>query len=58
MRLSAEPIWVGSKVPRKGKPTLPEVAEHADAAVAEVADDNLRDALKGLGEQVLGKKSR
>jgi hypothetical protein len=58
VRLSAEPFTAGSVVPKKDAPTLPEVAKHADAAVAEVADDNLRDALKGLGEQVLGKKRR
>ena len=58
VRLSAEPFTASSVAPKKDARTLPEVAKHADAAVAEVADDNLRDALKGLGEQVLGKKRR
>ena len=58
VRLSVEPFTVGSVGKSKPKPTLPEVTKHADEAVSEVDDDGLRRALKGLGEQVLGKKPR
>ena len=58
VRLSAEPFTAGSAVKKNDPGTLPEVARHADAAVAGVNDDSLRTALKGLGEQVLGKKPR
>ena len=58
VRLSAEPFTVSSGAAKEDSRTPPEVAKHADAAVAEVSDDKLREALRGLGEQVLGKKSR
>jgi hypothetical protein len=58
VRLSAEPFASGPA--RKAGPAgvLPEVAEHAGAAVADVGDEQLRAALKGLGEQVLAKRRR
>jgi hypothetical protein len=58
VRLSAEPFTASSAVTRQDARPLPEVAKDADRAVAQVDDEGLRRALKGLGEQVLGKKRR
>ena len=56
VRLSAEPFTPGSTKKAKIAGTLPEVAQHAGTAVAEVGDPALKEALKSLGEQVLSKK--
>jgi hypothetical protein len=58
VRLSAEPFRPGSVRKAQPRATLPEVAKHADQAVAEVGDPALKDALKSLGEQVLSKRHR
>ena len=58
VRLSAEPFTLGSTKKTKITRTLPEVAQHAGTAVAEVGDPALKEALKSLGEQVLSKKRR
>ena len=58
VKLSAEPFRRSSAAPKKSEPTLPEVAQHADTAVAEVHDPALKDALKSLGEKVLSKRPR
>lgn len=56
VKLSAEPFRRSSAAAPQNKATLPEVADHADKAVAEVEDPALKDALKLLGEQILSKK--
>jgi hypothetical protein len=56
VKLSAEPFRRSSGPKAKSAATLPEVAKHADQAVAEVEDPALRGALKTLGEGVLSKK--
>lgn len=56
VKLSAEPFIRSSGPKPQGQPTLPEVAKHADQAVAEVQDPALKDALKALGEAVLSKR--
>jgi hypothetical protein len=58
VKLSAEPFRRSSAAPKKSEPTLPEVAQHADTAVAGVDDPGLKDALKSLGEKVLSKRPR
>jgi len=58
VRLSLEPFTTSSVSKIKDEPTLPDVAEHAGAAVAEVEDAGLKSALKELGEQILGKRPR
>lgn len=58
VRLSAEPFTTNSAKKAKPAGTLPEVAQHAGNAVAEVGDPALKEALKGLGEQVMSKKRR
>ncbi len=58
VRLSAEPFRRSSGPEAKPEPTLPEVTEHADKAVAGVADPALKDALKALGQQVLSRRNR
>jgi hypothetical protein len=56
VRLSAEPFIRSSEPKPQGRATPPEVAQHADKAVAEVEDPALKDALKALGEAVLSKR--
>jgi len=58
VRLSLEPFTTSSVSKIKDEPTLPDVAEHASAAVAEVEDAGLKSALKELGEQILSKSAR
>jgi hypothetical protein len=58
VKLSAEPFTRSSADKKNSGPTPPEVAKHADTAVAEVSDPALKDALKSLGEQVLSKRPR
>lgn len=58
VRLSAEPFSAGSVKPAQPAVTLPEVAENAGKAVAEVDDPALKLALQSLGEQVLARKAR
>jgi hypothetical protein len=58
VKLSAEPFRRSSAGPAKNEPTLPEVAQHANTAVAGVDDPGLKDALKSLGEKVLSKRPR
>lgn len=58
VRLSIEPFSAGSPAKPQVPATPPEVAQHAGEAVAEIADSGLKDALKGLGEALLGKKRR
>ena len=56
VRLSAEPFIRSSGPKATVQATPPEVAEHADRAVAAVGDPALKDALKALGEAVLTKR--
>jgi hypothetical protein len=56
VKLSAEPFTRSSGLKPQVAPTPPEVADHADKAVAEVVDPALKDALKLLGEQILSQK--
>ena len=56
VRLSAEPFIRSSGPKPQVTPTPPEVAKHADQAVAAVEDPALKDALKALGEAVLSKR--
>lgn len=56
VRLSAEPFMRSSAPKTQVQVTPPEVAEHADQAVAEVHDPALKEALKALGEAVLAKR--
>jgi hypothetical protein len=56
VKLSAEPFIRSSAPKPQVAPTLPEVAKHADQAVAEVDDPALKGALKALGEAVLSKR--
>jgi hypothetical protein len=58
VKLSAEPFIRSSGRKTEVQATPPEVARHADAAVAEVEDPALKDALKSLGEGVLGRSRR
>jgi hypothetical protein len=58
VRLSAEPFRAGSAKKPQPKAILPEVAQNAGAAVAQVDDPALKTALKGLGEAVLSKRNR
>lgn len=58
VKLSAEPFRPGSAPKPQADPTPPEVAKHADQAVAEVEDPALKDALKSLGERLLSKRPR
>ena len=58
VKLSAEPFSRSSGPKPENRATLPEVAEDADKAVAEVEDPALREALKLLGEQVLSRRKR
>jgi hypothetical protein len=58
VKLSAEPFTRSSGAKAKSAATLPEVAKHAREAVAEVEDPALKDALKALGEGVLGRRGR
>ena len=58
VRLSAEPFTASSVKAAKDRSPLPEVAKHAGEAVAVVGDDALREALKGLGQEVLRKGAR
>ena len=58
VRLSAEP-FSGSSVKKAANAVpLPQVVARADAAVAEVGDDALKEALKGLGEALYSKRPR
>jgi hypothetical protein len=52
VKLSAEPFMGSSGRKTEVAKTSPEVAKHADEAVAEVVDPALKDALKALGEGV------
>jgi len=56
VKLSAAPFMRSSGQKPQVQVTLPEVAQHADQAVADVQDPALKDALKALGEAVLSKK--
>ena len=56
VKLSAEPFIKSSGRKDEIQATPPEVAKHADEAVAEVEDPALKDALKALGEAVLAKR--
>ena len=56
VKLSAEPFIRSSAPKPQDRATPPEVAQHADKAVAEVEDPALKDALKALGEAVLSKR--
>ncbi|MBI4922873.1 MAG: DUF721 domain-containing protein [Devosia nanyangense] len=56
VRLSIEPFRPRSVAKTEARVTLPEVAQHAGDAVAEVGDPALKDALKGLGEAVFGQR--
>ncbi|RYE07879.1 MAG: DUF721 domain-containing protein [Hyphomicrobiales bacterium] len=58
VKLSIEPFRPGSAPKAQPQATLPEVAKHAGQAVAEVDDPALKDALRLLGEKVLGKRAR
>jgi hypothetical protein len=58
VRLSAEPFIRSSGPKPQVTPTPPEVAKHADQAVAAVEDPALKDALKALGEAVLNRNRR
>jgi hypothetical protein len=56
VKLSAEPFIRSSGPKPQVAPAPPEVAKHADQAVAAVEDPALKDALKALGEAVLSKR--
>ena len=56
VKLSAEPFMRSSAPKAKPAGTLPEMAQHAGEAVAEVDDPALKDALRTLGERVLSRK--
>lgn len=56
VKLSAEPFIRSSGRKVQKVQTPPEVAVHADKAVAEVENPALKQALKHLGEQILSKK--
>ncbi len=56
VKLSAEPFIRSSARKVQKTQTPPEVAVHADKAVAEVENPALKQALKHLGEQILSKK--
>ena len=56
VKLSAEPFIRSSAPKPQIVATPPEVAEHADQAVAQVDDPALKDALNALGEAVLSRK--
>ena len=58
VRLSAEPFIRSSAPKPQVTPTPPEVAKHADQAVAAVEDPALKDALKALGKAVLNRNRR
>ena len=58
VKLSAEPFIRSSGQKPQVAATPPEVAKHADQAVAEVEDPALKDALKALGEAVLNRNRR
>jgi hypothetical protein len=56
VKLSAEPFRRSSGEKPRIDATPPEVAKHADQAVAEVADPALKGALRTLGEHILTRK--
>lgn len=56
VKLSAEPFIRSSGPKTEARETTPEVADHADQAVAAVEDPALKVALKTLGEAVLSKR--
>jgi hypothetical protein len=58
VKLSASPFSPGSAPPPEDAPVPPDVARRAGAAVAEIADPGLREALRSLGAQMLAKKQR
>jgi hypothetical protein len=58
VRLSAEPFAPGPAKKASPAGVPPQIAAHAGIAVADVDNEQLRAALKGLGEQVLAKKRR
>lgn len=58
VKLSAEPFRRSSAPVEKDKGASPDVARHADSAVSAVEDAKLKDALKSLGEGVLGRRNR
>lgn len=58
VRLSAEPFIAGGAAKRKVAATRPEIAKSAEAAVAGVENDALKNALKSLGAAVLSKQPR
>lgn len=58
VRLSAEPFTASSAPKAKAQPVSREAAEKAGAAVSEVENAGLKDALKALGEGILGKTPR
>jgi len=56
VKLSAEPFTRGSGPKAHSPTTPPEVTRRADQVVAAVEDPALKDALKALGEAVLGRR--
>ena len=58
VRLSAEPFTASSVKKPKDRAALPQVVARTEAAIAEVGDAALKDALKSLGEAVLSKRPR
>jgi hypothetical protein len=57
VRLSVEP-FAAVVPPPKAEGVAPEVSRDAGAAVAEVDDPGLKDALRGLGEALMSRKRR
>ena len=57
VRLSVEP-FTAPVAPAKAEGVAPEVSRDAGAAVAEVDDPGLKDALRGLGEALMSRKRR
>jgi len=58
VRLSAEPFSTNSVKKAEPRGPLPEATKHAGEAVANVEDAALKEALRGLGQRVLGKPAR
>jgi hypothetical protein len=58
VKLSASPFSPGSAPPAEAAQVPPDAARRAGAAVAEVADPGLREALRSLGVQMLARNKR
>ncbi len=59
VRLSAEPFVAQARIKAKTAPEpSPETTARLDEAVAEIADDGVRDALRRLGSGIMGRKSQ